>query len=136
MSQTPELIDGQSSFYMPVDKLKFISVVAKCLERSPRRIFRILVTVQPENSNLRYSGTSIDFSETGMAFECTSDFDLGQKIIVNFVHPRTRRRFILNSVIARRASTQPGFTSFYGVMFSEMLGQDVEELMKFITGED
>jgi hypothetical protein len=136
MTQHPDLVDGQSSFRLPVEKLRFLSVVAKCLDRSPRRVFRIIITIQQHGSNIRYSGISIDFSETGMAFESTGDFAVGQEVTVNFVNPRTRKRFVQQSTVARRASTQPGGSSFYGVMFQEMAEQNVNDLMKFISGED
>lgn len=135
MMPNPEIIDGQSSFQIPVNKLKFFSTVSKFLKRSSRRVFRIIITIKPEGSNIRYSGISMDFSETGMAFECISDFPIGHKIRVNFVNPRNRKRFLLKAEIVRRASTQPGSTTFYGVMFSEMTEQDIKELMNFITGE-
>lgn len=134
--EIPDLIDGQPYFEIPVEKLKFLSVVAKCLKRSPRRVFRIIITIQPEDSNIRYSGISMDFSETGMAFEGTCDLPIDQKIKVNFVNPRNRTRFILDAEVVRRASTQTGGTSYYGVMFRKMTEPDTRELIKFITGED
>ena len=130
----PGIIDGQSSFQMPVDKLKFLSSVSTFLKRPPRRVFRILITVIPDGSNLRYSGVSMDFSETGMAFESVSDFHVGDKININFVNPRNRKRFLLKAEIIRKASTQPGSNTFYGVMFSEMTDKDAKELMSFLSG--
>lgn len=135
LASHPELLDGQPSFQLPVDKLMFLSVVAKCLKRSPRRFFRILITVQPTGSNIRYSGLSMDFSETGMAFESSSEIDLKQKVKVNFVNPRNRRRFDLSASIARKAATQPGGSIFYGVKFLEMSEEDVKEMLRFISGE-
>lgn len=129
------IIDGQSSFQMPVDKLKFLSSVSTFLKRPPRRVFRILITIIPKESNLRYSGISMDFSETGMAFESISDFLKGDKIKINFVNPRNRKRFLLNAEVIRKASTQPGSTTFYGVMFIDMTNKDAKELMDFISGE-
>ncbi len=134
LSEHPELLDDQPSFQMPVDKLLFLSVVAKCLKRSPRRIFRILITVQPEGSNIRYSGLSVDFSETGMAFESTADITVRQMVKVNFVNPRNRRRFDISARIARKAATQPGGSVFYGIKFLEMTEQDMKDMLQFITG--
>lgn len=134
MQPDSRIIDGQSSFQMPVDKLKFLSSVSSFLKRPPRRVFRILITIMPKGSNLRYSGVSMDFSETGMAFESVSDFLKGDKIKINFVNPRNRKRFLLDAEVIRKASTQPGSTTFYGVMFIDMTNKDAKELMDFISG--
>jgi hypothetical protein len=134
LTEHPELLDDQPSFQMPVDKLLFLSVVARCLKRSPRRVFRILVTVQPEGSNIRYSGLSVDFSETGMAFESTADITVRKMVKVNFVNPKTRRRFDLSASIARKAATQPGGSVFYGIKFLEMTEQDMKDILQFISG--
>ncbi len=131
-----EIIDYQSTFQLPVDRGRFISVVSKLLRRSPRRVFRILISLQTEESNVRYSGISVDFSETGIAFESSADFSKGQIITVNFVNPKNRKRFSLKAEVIRRASTQPGGTSFYGVGFRDMTEKDILELKKFLLGED
>ncbi|MEW6108879.1 MAG: PilZ domain-containing protein [Nitrospirota bacterium] len=135
MTTNSEIIYGEPSFQIPVDKLKFLSTVSRFLKRSPRRVFRILITILAEGSNIRYSGISIDFSETGMAFECNADFPGGHKVKINFVNPRNRKRFLLQAEIVRKASTQPGGSAFYGVKFRDMTDSDIKELMGFITGE-
>lgn len=135
LTEHPELLDDQPSFQLPVDKLLFLSVVSKCLKRSPRRVFRILITVQPEGSNIRYSGLSVDFSETGMAFESTADIPTRQRVKVNYVNPRNRRRFDLSANIARKAATQPGGSVFYGIKFLEMNEEDMKDMLEFISGE-
>jgi hypothetical protein len=130
----PAIISGEFSFTIPVVKLRFLSEVNKFLKRSPRRVFRILINVQPDGTNVKYLGTSMDFSETGMSFECISDFPVGHKIIVSFVNPRNRKRSRLKAEIVRRATTHAGGTTFYGVMFIEMSDKEIKDLISFITG--
>lgn len=130
-----EIIDYQATFQLPVDKVRFISVVSKLMRRSPRRVFRILISLLTEENNVRYSGVSVDFSETGIAFESSADFAKGQKLTVNFVNPKNRKRFSLKAEVIRRASTQPGGTSFYGVRFIEMTEKDGQEMKNFLLGE-
>jgi len=131
-----EIISGQSLFQVPVDKLKFLSTVSKFLKRSPRRVFRIVISVQPEESNLRYSGISIDFSETGVAFESSSDLPVRQKISLSFVNPKNRKRLLFKGEIARKASTQPGGTAFYGIELKEMSDKNKKDFINFLTGEE
>lgn len=131
-----EIISGQSSFQVPVDKLKFLSTVSKFLKRSPRRVFRIVISIQPEESNLRYSGISIDFSETGVAFESSSDLPVRQKIHLSFVNPKNRKRLLFKGEIARKASTQPGGTAFYGIKLEEMTDKNKKDFINFLTGEE
>lgn len=135
ISKHPEWLDDQPSFQLPGDKLTLLSIIAKCLKRAPRRIFRILITVQPEGSNIRYSGLSVDFSETGMAFESTADMTVRQMVKVNFVNPRSRRRFDLSARVARKAATQPGGSIFYGIKFLKLTEQDIKNILQFILGE-
>ena len=130
-----EIIDYQVSFQLPVEKTRFISALSKLLRRSPRRVFRILISVQTEESNIRYAGVSVDFSESGIAFESSAEFSNGQPLTINFVNPKNRKRFSLKAEVIRRASTQPGGTSFYGVKFSEMSEKDLHELKNFLLGE-
>lgn len=127
-------LDIQALFQIPVERLKFLTSLAQLLRRGPRRVFRILITLQPEGSNIRYSGISIDFSESGMAFESSSDFQPGDLLQVHFVNPRNRKRFLLKASVIRRVSTES--TIFYGVKFIEMNEQNVKELLDFITGEN
>jgi len=131
-----EIISGQSSFQVPVDKMKFLSTVSKFLKRSTRRVFRIVISVQPEESNIRYSGISIDFSETGVAFESSSDLPVKQKIYLSFVNPKSRKRLLFKGEIARKASTQPGGTAFYGIKLEEMSNKDKKDFINFLTGEE
>lgn len=134
-ANSSDIIDGQCTFQLPVDKLKFLSVVSTFLKRAQRRVFRIVITLQPEGSNIRYSGLSMDFSKTGMAFECISDLPVGDLVKVQFVNPRSRNRFLLKAEIVRKASTQADGTTFYGVRFIDLSIKDTIELTNFITGE-
>lgn len=131
-----EALDVQSSFRIPVDKLKFLSAVSLVTKRAPRRVFRILISILAEGSNLRYSGLSIDFSQTGMAFECASDLEVGKLITVQFVNPRNRKRFNLKAEIVRRVAVPTGGASFYGVMFADMTQDDIREMIGFISGSN
>lgn len=124
----------QALFQIPVEKLKFLTSVAHLLIRAPRRVFRILITLQPEGSKIRYSGTSIDFSESGMAFESSADFQPGDLLQVQFVNPGSRKRFLLKARLIRRVVT--GSTIFYGIKFIETNEQNEKELLNFITGEN
>jgi len=127
-------LDVQESFFIPVEKLKFQTSMSKFLLRAPRRVFRILVSIQQEGSNLRYSGISMDFSESGMAFECVSDFPIGEKLQISFVNPKNRSRFSLKSEVVRKTSTPTGSSVFYGVMFKEMTEKEDQNITQFITG--
>ncbi|GAB4489280.1 MAG: hypothetical protein OHK006_20750 [Thermodesulfovibrionales bacterium] len=131
-----EALDVQSCFRIPVDKLKFLSAVSLVTKRAPRRVFRILISILAEGSNLRYSGLSIDFSQTGMAFECASELAVGSRITVQFVNPRNRRRFNLKAEIVRRVAVPTGGASFYGVMFTDMTENDISEMIGFISGSN
>lgn len=127
-------LDVQEIFFIPVEKLKFKTAMSKFLLRSPRRVFRILVSVQQYGSNLRYSGISMDFSESGMAFECVSDFPIGEKLQVSFVNPKNRSRFLFKSEVVRKTSTPTGSSVFYGVTFRQMSEKDMQDLSNFISG--
>ena len=127
-------LDVQETFFIPVDKLKFQTAISKFLRRAPRRVFRILVNVQQDGSNLRYSGISMDFSESGMAFECVSDFPIGEKLQVSFVNPKNRSRFSLKSEVVRKTSTPTGSSVFYGVTFRHMSDKETLDLTQFISG--
>jgi hypothetical protein len=127
-------LGAQEVFSIPVERLKFQTVVSNFLMRAPRRVFRILVTVQKEGSNIRYSGSSIDFSESGMAFESTGDFAVGERIFVSFVNPRSRNRFLLKAEVVRRTATPTGTAFFYGVGFREMSEKETRDLSEFISG--
>lgn len=130
-----DIAGGQAAFQMPVDKLRFLSAVSLFLKRAQRRVFRILVTLQPEGANIRYSGISMDFSESGMAFECTSDFAKSDRLAVSFVNPRSKKRFLLKSEVVRKAQSPTGDKTFYGIKFLAMTEEEKKDLTGFITGE-
>ena len=134
MSNIP-LLNDEHLFHMPVDKLKFLASLAKLMNLPQRRTFKIIISIQPESGNLKYSGLSIDFSETGMAFESDSELGIGNKINVSFVNPRNRNRFLLKAEIVRRVPVQSSNRFFYGVKFIEMKKDETKNLSEFITGE-
>ena len=127
-------LDVQAILSIPVQKLQFQTLVSKFLNRAPRRVFRILVSIQQDGSNVRYSGISIDFSESGMAFECVTEFQVGENLLLSFVNPRTRSRFSLKTEVVRKTSTPTGSSVFYGVMFRQLSSKEIHELNAFITG--
>lgn len=131
----PTQFDIQYVFKTPVEKQPFLNAVSVLTKRAPRRVFKILISVHPEDSNIRYSGVSIDFSETGMAFECTADFVTKQRVSIHFVNPRTRKRFMLKSEIVRKVASPMGDAIFYGVMFSDMSQDDIKDLISFVSGQ-
>lgn len=126
--------DIQAILSIPVQKLQFQTLVSKFLNRAPRRVFRILVSIQQDGSNVRYSGISIDFSESGMAFECVTEFQVGENLLLSFVNPRTRSRFSLKTEVVRKTSTPTGSSVFYGVMFRQLSSKEIHELNAFISG--
>ncbi|MFA6056443.1 MAG: PilZ domain-containing protein [Thermodesulfovibrionales bacterium] len=132
----PSLVGLQSSFMMPVDKLPFLSTVAEFLKIPQRRIFEILITIQPEESNIKYSGLSVDFSETGMAFKCSSELPVGKKITLSFIDPALRKRLLFSSEIIRTKKIDHENTYFYGVRFVDLKRQGAKELRLFITGKE
>jgi len=127
-------LDVQAILSIPVQKLQFQTFVSKFLNRAPRRVFRILVSIQQDGSNVRYSGISIDFSESGMAFECVTEFQVGENLLLSFVNPRTRSRFSLKTEVVRKTSTPTGSSVFYGVMFRQLSSKEIHELTAFISG--
>ena len=127
-------LDVQAILSIPVQKLQFQTLVSKFLNRAPRRVFRILVSIQQDGSNVRYSGISIDFSESGMAFECVTEFQVGENLLLSFVNPRTRSRFSLKTEVVRKTSTPTGSSVFYGVMFRQLSSKEIHELTAFISG--
>jgi hypothetical protein len=124
----------QFHFQMPVDKLPFLARVAALLNIPPRRIFQAVITLMEESGNMRYSGVSVDFSETGMAFESDADFVPGMKIIVRFIDPRNRGKFLLHAEIVRRSQSQGKEGFFYGVRFTGMTSKESDALRNFISG--
>lgn len=129
------MVDGEPAFQVPVDKLTFLSFLARLLKIPQRRVFRIIITVHPDGSNIKYSGMSLDFSETGMSFQCVEDIQVDQLITVFFVNPKNRKRFSLRAKVVRKTSTQTGGANFYGITFLEMNDEDARALMAFITGK-
>jgi|GEM_PF-6312345 len=127
-------LDLQEIFYTPVEKLKFKTVLSSYLHRSPRRVFRILVSITEDGSKVRYSGLSMDFSDSGMAFESTADFPVRKDLMISFVNPRNRQRISLKSEVVRKTASPLGDKAFYGVMFKQMSGKDTLELKGFISG--
>ena len=124
----------QHVFQMPVDKLDFLAKVAGVLKIPPRRVFQIIITILEESGNMRYSGVSVDFSETGMAFECNADFAIGHKIIIRFINSKNRDKFLLHAEVMRKSKTQRANTFFYGVRFDGMTFGEITALGNFISG--
>lgn len=129
------VINGEAEFPLPVDKLKFLSEVAKCLDIPQRRVFQIIITIMVPDSQLQYSGMSIDFSETGMGFESRALFSIGQCIKISFVNPGTKNRLSLQGEVARKAPTISVDKFLYGIRFVNMQTQDSRELRGFIAGK-
>lgn len=123
------------SLQIPVDKQQFFSTLAKALKIPERRSFRIIITIQPQGSTLIYTGMSIDFSETGMAFSCRAAFEKGQEIVVTFVNPKNRNRIVLEGEIVRTKSSLSDDESFYGVSFINMTERVRKDLLRFIKGK-
>lgn len=133
--KTAAVIDGEAEFPLPVDKLKFLAEVARCLDIPQRRDFQIIITIATPDSNLHYSGISIDFSETGMGFESRADFSVGQHISTSFVNPGTKTRLLLQGDVVRKVPAASADKFLYGVRFAGMEMQSSEELRRFIAGK-
>lgn len=101
--------------------------------RTPRKGIRISITVRSEEAGMPAPGISIDFSEEGMAFEAQADFSVGERIIVNFINPRDRRRFALSAGVVRRGGGRAGGPSFYGVIFTALTPEDSGALTEFLS---
>lgn len=134
-ASTTRAMLNELSFQIPVDKQQLFSTLAKVLKIPERRSFRIIITIQPRGSSLRYTGMSIDFSETGLAFSCRATFEKGQKIVVTFVNPKGRNRIILEGEIVRMKSSLADDESFYGVSFVNMTERVRKDLLRFIKGK-
>lgn len=132
--KTAVIIEGEVEFSLPVDKVKFLSAVAACLDIPQRRTFRIIITIMAADSSLHYSGVSVDFSETGMGFESRADLSVGQRVKTSFVNPGTKTRLLLQGEVARKGPTASADQFLYGIRFVDMQIQDVEELRRFIAG--
>jgi len=127
-------MEKESAFRLPVDKSEVISRLAGIQKRAHRRMYELLIGVQPEGDGRKYFGKSLDFSETGIAFECNEQIAEHRRVVISFVSPKTRRRFILEADIVRRRSDHPGALYAYGATFRNMTDQDKRDLMDFITG--
>lgn len=129
-----ENADGETEFFMPVEKLAFLSAVAERLGIPNRRIFQTVISISLPDSRLQYSGMSLDFSETGIGFQSTAEFHEGQKIRVSFVNAKTRVRLNLDGEVVRKGSTHSAALFFYGIRFFGMSEEDRQELNRFMAG--
>ncbi len=129
-----EIVSAATTFELPVNKLNFLSTVSRYLKVPPRRVLQMVVTLQSQGDNIKYTGTSIDFSENGMAFRSNADFPVGQRIMINFVNPATRKRLFLKAKVIRRNDIRHDGVAFYGVMFFNLASEDSLELRSFVTG--
>ncbi len=127
-------IEKESALRLPVDKAEVLSRLAGIRKREHRRLSEILIGVQPERGGIKYFGKSLDFSETGVAFECNESLAEGQRVVVTFVSPKTRRRFMLEAEIMRKTLDHPGALYAYGATFHKMTEEDKRDLTDFITG--
>ena len=122
---------GETLLNMPLDKLEFLSSISRLLKIPHRRVFNTVISVQPDGGNIRYSGVSQDFSETGMAFECSADLPKEQKIRVSFIDPKSKQRLVLSARIARKRSD---ILNFYGAVFVNLTADEKTGLLRFLTG--
>lgn len=129
------IMEGEQEFFMPVDKLGFLSSAARSLNIPQRRKFKIVVSIIPDEGTLKYSGFSVDFSETGMSFETSAVLIPGQSVAVSFVNPKNRTRLTLKAEVIRRALTETATATFYGIRFRDLSEQDTDNLKKFISGK-
>ncbi len=129
-----EIVRVATTFVLPVNKLNFLSTVSRYLKVPPRRVLQMVITLQSSGDNIKYTGTSIDFSENGMAFKSNADFPVGHNIMVNFVNPATRKRLLLKAKVIRRNDIMHDGVAFYGIMFFNVASEDSLELRSFITG--
>ncbi len=127
-------IDGEVVFTMPIDRTAVLSRLVTMQKRAHRRVFEILIGLQPEGSSARFFGKSLDFSQSGVAFECGEQFAEGQKMIVTFVNPATKKRFALDVEVVRKKLRTDGTESSYGARFSRLAEEDHRDLMDFIAG--
>lgn len=128
-------IDGETVFQLPVDKGAFLDKVATMQKRSLRRIFEILVNLRPAGTNIKYSGKSLDFSKSGMAFECSADFSSGQRLTVSFVDPACRKRLVLEAEVVRKQMKIISGSAVYGIRFLNIGEPEISDLMNFIAGK-
>ena len=127
-------IEAEVVLSMPVDRSEVLSRLVKMKKRAQRRVFEILIGIQPEGGSGRFFAKSLDFSRSGVAFECNEQFAEGQKITVTFVNPATKKRFSLEAEIVRSKSTREGVQPAYGARFFKMPEEEHRDLMDFIAG--
>jgi hypothetical protein len=127
-----QIIDGEIEHPMPLDREKFLFSVGQCLNIPQRRAFQTIVTIQPEAAGLRYSGKSVDFSESGMSFECDADLPLNQFITVSFGNP-AGGRLRLGAMVARKNTSQSGAQFFHGVRFVNTTDEEKDQLRTFLS---
>lgn len=120
---------------LPVAKQAFLAKAAVCLGIPPRRVFSIVVTITEEGSNIRYSGISKDFSETGMSLEALADFQQNRTLSVRFVDARNKKKFSLTTEVARKSEIGKGMF-FYGLKFKDLTREDADSLRVFISASD
>jgi len=125
-------LEGEMIFSLPVDKTLLTARLSVIKKRAHRRIFEILMRIQPSGSNLIYFGKSMDFSETGIAFQTGEAFEIGQKVVVSFVNSRDKTRFVLESEIVRKSLLTAG-ASLYGARFENVLPSVLKNLIDFIS---
>ena len=130
--KTAVMIGGETEFTLPLDRQKFLAEVTGRLDIPQRRKFRIIISIQIPDSNIQFSGVSLDFSETGMGFESRAAFDVHQRVSISFVNPKTRVRLRLQAVVVRKASAAAADNFVYGARFMDLSGTDAKELKKFI----
>jgi hypothetical protein len=119
---------------LPVEKIEFLSTAAGLMNIPFRRKFRIIISIE-EKGNIKHSGLSIDFSESGMAFESTDRFKVEANVKVNFVNPKNRNRLSLRGDIVRTFPARSDTTVCYGVRFTGMSAKNKEELLSFVMGK-
>jgi len=126
------MIDGKKVFLSNVDNAEFLGTVGQILGIPVRRSFKILVTLSSPKNNMRYSALSVDFSETGMAFECTTSLLQGETLEVSFINPTKRIRLVFNIEIVRKFSNPSGTSFFYGAQFVRLSAKDKMALRDFL----
>jgi hypothetical protein len=130
--KTAVMISGETEFTLPLDKQEFLAKVTESLNIPQRRKFQTIISIQIPDSNIQFSGVSLDFSETGMGFESRAAFDVHQRVSISFVNPKTRVRLRLQAAVARKVPSATEDNFAYGVFFMDLSRTDADELKKFI----
>ena len=116
---------------LPAEKIEFLSTASGLMNIPFRRKFRIIVTIEI-GSSMRHSALSIDFSESGMSFESTGQFEPGTALTVHFVNPKNRNRISIEGSIVRSFPARSDTTSCYGVHFKHMSATTKKDLLIFV----